>query len=454
MTDKTRILVADDEPGMRRSLCDWLSEDGYEVVAVPDGPTAIKEVQEGDWNILLVDLKMPGMDGLEVLGKVTKINRDLPVIIVTAYATVDTAVAAMKEGAHDYLVKPVDPEELSLMLKKIVERQNLEKEIRFLKKELTKQYQFEDIVGKSRAMQEVFQLIRTIAPMPSTVIIEGASGTGKELTARAIHNNSPRAKGPFVALACGALAENLQESELFGYEKGAFTGALTQKKGKLELAGGGTLFLDDVADLSPKTQVDLLRVIQEREIRRLGGDTPINVDVRVIAATNRDLKQLIQDGKFREDLFYRLNVIKVHLPPLRERKEDIPLLVNRFILKYNIECGKKVELLSGEAMRLLMSYDWPGNVRELENVVERAVVVSDGPIVQVQHVPKELAESKGNPAACADAGVGKDLSLDEMEKKHIRSVLDRTGGNIQEAAKLLGIHRVTLSKKLKRFRVT
>ncbi|MDI6787758.1 MAG: sigma-54 dependent transcriptional regulator, partial [Planctomycetota bacterium] len=343
MLEKNRILVVDDEPGMRKSLSDWLTEDGYEVATVTDGPSALAQVKESAWDVLLVDLKMPGMDGLQVLQEVTRITKDIPVIIITAYATVDTAVSALKNGAYDYLVKPVDPEELSLVIRKVVEHQNLQREVRLLKKELTKQYQFQDIIAKSRPMQEIFQLVQTVSPMASTVLISGESGTGKELIARAIHNSSPRAQAPFIALSLGALPETLQESELFGYEKGAFTGAIAQTKGKLELAQNGTLFLDDIADFAPKAQIDLLRVLQEREFRRLGGQELIKIDVRIIASTNRDLKQSVKEGKFREDLFYRLNVIHIHLPPLRDRKEDIPLLVNHFIRKYNLQTGKKLE---------------------------------------------------------------------------------------------------------------
>ncbi|MDI6733396.1 MAG: sigma-54 dependent transcriptional regulator, partial [Planctomycetota bacterium] len=392
MLEKNRILVVDDEPGMRKSLSDWLTEDGYEVATVTDGPSALAQVKESAWDVLLVDLKMPGMDGLQVLQEVTRITKDIPVIIITAYATVDTAVSALKNGAYDYLVKPVDPEELSLVIRKVVEHQNLQREVRLLKKELTKQYQFQDIIAKSRPMQEIFQLVQTVSPMASTVLISGESGTGKELIARAIHNSSPRAQAPFIALSLGALPETLQESELFGYEKGAFTGAIAQTKGKLELAQNGTLFLDDIADFAPKAQIDLLRVLQEREFRRLGGQELIKIDVRIIASTNRDLKQSVKEGKFREDLFYRLNVIHIHLPPLRDRKEDIPLLVNHFIRKYNLQTGKKLEGITPPALGCLLEYHWPGNVRELENVIERAVVIAPGIEIKPDDLPKDVCQ--------------------------------------------------------------
>ena len=465
--EKTRILVVDDEPGMRKSLSDWLTEDGYAVHTVPDGPSALNEVKQSLWDVLLVDLKMPGMDGMELLQEVTKVTKETPIIIITAYATVDTAVAAIKNGACDYLVKPVDPEELSMVLRKVVEHQNLRRDVRLLKKELAKQYQFQDIIAKSHPMQEVFQLIQTVAPTPSTILIQGESGTGKELVARAIHNNSPRAAQPFIALSCGAMPDTLQESELFGYEKGTFTGATTQKKGKLELAQSGTLFLDDIADIGSKTQVDLLRVIQEREFRRLGGDELIKIDVRIIAATNRDLKALVKEGKFREDLFYRLNVIHIQLPPLRERKEDIPLLVLHFIRKYNVQSGKKTEGISRPALTCLLDHSWPGNVRELENVIERAVVLAQEAEIQLSDLPKDLCatvppltgrdsleQSRQGPTTSSVETIPQRLlTLEEMEKEQIRQALNQTDGNIQEAAKILGIHRITLSKKIKEYKL-
>ncbi len=314
MKRKIRILVVDDEESMRDSLSEWLREDGYEVESVESGEKAIERVKKAKWTAALVDLKMPGMDGIETMREIKKIDKDLPIIIITAYATVDTAVTAMKEGAYDYIVKPFNPEEISMMLGKLVERQSLLLENIYLRKQLMRAYQFEDLVGKNKKMQEIFELIKTVADSKSTILIQGETGTGKELIARAIHNNSPRRKGPFVTLSCAALPASLLEAELFGYEKGAFTDAKTTKKGKLELAHGGTLFLDEVGDISPKTQVDLLRFLQEREFRRLGGEESIKVDVRVVAATNKNLKALVEQGKFREDLFYRLNVITIDLP--------------------------------------------------------------------------------------------------------------------------------------------
>lgn len=442
-----RILVVDDEEIMRESLTDWLKEDGYEVVAVEDGIKGLEQAKSGQWNVMLVDLKMPKMDGLQVLKEIKRLQLDIPVIIITAYATVDTAVAAIKEGAYDYIVKPFHPEEVGLIIKKIIERQNLIKENIILRKELSKRYQFQDIIGKSAKMQAVFELIKTIAPTRSTVLIEGESGTGKELVARAIHETSLRCDCPFIALACGALPQSLLEAELFGYEKGAFTGAVTQKKGKIEIADGGTLFLDEIGDIDLKTQVDLLRFLQEREFRRLGGTDTIKVDVRIIAATNRNLKQLVAEGKFRDDLYYRLNVFTITLPPLRERKEDIPLLVTHFIEKFKVETNKNVDGISENAMQILMDYDWPGNVRQLENAIEYAFIVTKDNTIKPENLPK-LTEK--NPSLqTADTK----QSLEQIEKQHIINVLNQTNKNISKAAEILGINRATLYRKIKEYNI-
>jgi DNA-binding NtrC family response regulator len=440
----SQILIVDDEEIMRQSLTDWLKEDGYEVIAVEDGFKALELVQRENFDVMLVDLKMPKMDGLEVLREVKRLKVDVPVIIITAYATVDTAVAAMKEGAYDYIVKPFHPEELGIIIRKIIEHQNLKKENILLRKELSQRYQFHDIIGKGPGMQKVFELIRTVAPTRSTVLIQGESGTGKELVARAIHSESPRREGPFVALSCATLPETLLEAELFGYEKGAFTGALTAKVGKLEMAAGGTLFLDEVADISLKTQIDLLRFLQEREFRRLGGSETIKIDVRIIAATNRDLKELVEAGKFREDLFYRLNVITINIPPLRERKEDIPLLVQHFLEKFSAAIGKRVDKISPQAMSILMEYDWPGNVRELENAIEHAVVISQEDIVLPEVLPATIL-GKGEKRAPLQK------SLRDVEKEHIEKILREVKGNITQAAEILGINRVTLYRKIKEY---
>jgi len=449
MKAEVNILVVDDEEIVRESLLDWLREDGYEVEAVEDGLKALEKFEKRPWDIALIDLKMPKMDGLELLGKIKETWPETQVVIITAYATVNTAVQAIKIGAYDYLVKPFNPEELSLLVKRLVESQSLIKEISYLRKALQKQYQFHDLISKSAKMQKVFDLANTIAKSNSNILILGESGTGKELLARAIHNESLRAAGPFVAVSCVALTETLLESELFGHEKGAFTDAVAQKKGKFELAAGGTIFLDEIGDISPKLQLSLLRVLQEKEFTRVGGTKSIKVDARIIAATNRDLKKAVDEGKFRDDLYYRLNVIAIELPPLREHKEDVPLLVHHFIEKFNIEMGGKVERISEEALDLLMEYDWPGNVRELENVIERAMVITKGNFIKAEdlHLTPQVTKEEGA------AQGGKDKSIKSIEKKHIAKILKENNWNVQKSAEQLGIDRVTLYNKIKKYKL-
>lgn len=445
MKREVNILVVDDEEIVRSSLVDWLREDGYHAEAAENGFEALEKLREKPWDIALVDLKMPKMDGLELMERMKELKPDIQVIIITAYATVHTAVQAMKMGAYDYLVKPFNPEEISLLINRLIESKELVKEISYLRKELAKQYQFHDLISKSPKMQKIFEFARTVAKSNSNILILGESGTGKELLARAIHNESLRAAGPFVAVSCVALPETLLESELFGHEKGAFTDAVTQKKGKFELAHGGTLFLDEIGDISPKLQLNLLRVLQEKEFTRVGGTKPIRVDVRIIAATNRDLKKAVEEGKFRDDLYYRLNVISIQIPPLRERKEDIPLLVHRFIEKFNIELGKRVEKISEEALKTLMKYDWPGNVRELENVIERAMVITKGTLIKPEDIQISAEPSKEIRVE------GEDRSLRAVERAHIQRVLEENDWNIQRSAQILGIDRVTLYKKIKKY---
>jgi two-component system response regulator AtoC len=440
--EKTTILVVDDEEGMRDSLRDWLDEDGYHVVTASSGAEAIQRVQQHTWDLMLVDLKMPGMDGLEVLKNAKAIKPEIPVIILTAYATVDTSVQAMKQGAHDYIVKPIDPEELSLTIEKLMEQQRLRKENRLLRKQLMKDFRFQDMIGKSPAMQELFRLLTVLAPTSSTTLIQGESGTGKELAARAIHNCSPRRGKPFVALPCGALSESLLESELFGYEKGAFTGATARRKGKLELADKGTLFLDDVAQAGMKFQVDLLRFLQQREFLRVGGSEPVQVDVRVIAASNKDLRDEVANGSFREDLLYRLNVVMVSLPPLRKRKEDIPLLVDHFISCFNAQCNKNIREIAPSALRMLLEHPWPGNVRELENVIEHAAIVCETAIIR----PGDLGIERAGRANASST-----RTLRSVEKEHIRRVLQELDWNMSAVARTLGIHRATLYKKVRQY---
>jgi DNA-binding NtrC family response regulator len=448
MKAKASILVVDDEEIVRDSLASWLEEDGYRVDTVPDGPAALAKLAQQAYAVLLVDLKMPGMDGLQVLEQARGLQPDASVIIMTAYATVDTAVQAMKQGAYDYLVKPFEPEELSLMVGKLTKNQTLRRENVLLRKALKRQFEFKDMVSKSPKMEAVFDLARTAAKSNSTVLILGESGTGKELLARAIHAESPRGNGAFVGVSCAALTESLLESELFGHEKGAFTGAATGARGKFEIAAGGTLFLDEIGDISPKLQLDLLRVLDAREFRRVGGSQLIKTDVRIIAATNRDLKKLVEAGSFREDLFYRLNVIPVTLPPLRERKEDIPLLVEHFLAQLRTEMRKPLEGVSAEALEILMAHDWPGNVRELRNVLERGAVLARGPIV----TPLDLEVAPpGVPAGAATTEATD--SLREVERKHIEATLRQHNWNITRSAKALGIDRVTLYNKIKRYQI-
>ena len=442
MKEDARVLVVDDEPMVCLALTNWLEEENYFAQAVEDGPQAIKAVRGENWDIVLLDLRMPGMDGLEVLKKVKEIAPQTVVIMMTAYASIPGAVQAMKEGAYDYIVKPLDVDQLTLMLKRIVEHQQLITENILLRKRLTEQYEFEDIIGRSEAMQEVFSMIKAVTDTNATVLITGETGTGKELVARAIHSNSSQRYGPFVATSCGALPETLLESELFGYDKGAFTGADRTKKGRFELANGGTLFLDEVGDISMKTQIKLLRVLQEKSFSRVGGTGQIKVDVRLISATNRDLVAAIEEGSFRSDLYYRLNVVSIQLPPLRERKDDVPLLAVHFINKYNVEFNKKFDRVDRKAMDFMMDYHWPGNVRELENVIERALVIDHGPEVQVKHLPFCNVESPLTEEP---------QSLQEVERIHIEKMLQKNDWNIAKTARLLNIDRSTLHKKIKKF---
>jgi DNA-binding NtrC family response regulator len=439
-----RVLIVDDEEIIRESLAAWLSKDGYAVESVRDGREALAALEREDWSILLIDLKMPGMDGLTLLEHAKPLQPHATFVMMTAFATVDTAVSAMKLGAYDYLVKPFDPEELTMLLGKIVAQQNLVRENVILRRVLKREYRFRDLVSKSPAMQAVFELAKVVAKSPSTVLILGESGTGKEVLARAIHAESPRAARPFVAVSCAALTETLLESELFGYERGAFTGANTRREGKFAQADGGTLFLDEIGDVGPKLQLDLLRVLEERRVTRLGGADSFPVDVRIIAATNRDLERAVADGSFRQDLFYRLNVIRVQLPPLREREHDIPLLCERFLERLRVEMRKDIDGVTPEAMALLMAHRWPGNVRELRNVIERGFVVARGREIEAH----ELGLSQGTGGGAESE---RPASLAEVERKHIALVLERTEGNVTKAARILDIDRVTLYNKIRKY---
>jgi DNA-binding NtrC family response regulator len=444
MSKMPRVLVVDDEKAMRESLNDWLKEDGYDVGLAASGQEALDMAAKNPWDVILLDLKMPGMDGLQTLKKLKEVRTDAEVLIMTAYASIDTAVEAMKDGAFDYLVKPFDPDELEIQIKKIISHREVILENILLRKKLEEKYQYDEIIGKSDAMQAIFEMIDRVAPTDSTVLITGESGTGKELIAQAIHGNSRRCYMPFIAVSCGALPESLLESELFGYEKGAFTGAEHTKRGRFEMAHKGTLFLDEIGDISLKTQVDLLRILQQKEFSRLGSEESIAVDVRVLAATNRDLQKAISEMRFREDLFYRLNVISIHVPPLRERKEDIPLLARAAVRKCCLDLNKEEVSIAPSAMKSLMDYDWPGNVRELENVLERALVIGRGGDIIEEDLPFTHRESGSEQLP---------RSLRAMEKIHIQRVLRESDWNNSRAARELDIDRQTLYNKIEKYEI-
>jgi DNA-binding NtrC family response regulator len=445
------ILVVDDEETMTESLGAWLREDGYSVETASSGHEAVERARAREYAIYFVDLKMPGgLDGIETMMEIRRLQPQASVIIITAYATVDTAITAMKEGALEYVVKPCHPQEISLLVERIIRVKNLERENAILRRKLTRQYRFCDLVSKSPRMAGIFDLVRDVASQRSTVLVHGESGTGKELVARAIHFSGERGSRPFVPVSCAALAETLLESELFGHEKGAFTGAVAQKRGKFELADGGTIFLDEIGDISPKLQADLLRVVQERCFFRVGGTTEIQVDVRVIAATHRDLAAQVREGRFRDDLYYRLNVINIHLPPLRERREDIPLLAQELLDRLCPELGREVSGISDDALRLLMDHDWPGNVRELENAIERALVTCKTGVVSTQ----DLAFLRpATPAGGEGQSLPSGLTLQDLEKQYVEATLQRLRGNVRAAAQALGIDRSTLYEKIRRYEI-
>lgn len=439
-----KILIVDDEKNQRELLSSSLKDD-YDTITAASGKEAF-EIFEDDRTIgiIISDFKMDDMDGIELLKRVKRCAPDVIFILITAYASVSSAVTALKLGAYDYITKPIVIEKLKVILKRAVESYFLLIENRELKEKLKMHYSFEKIITKSPRMKEILSIVSRVSHSKTTVLITGESGTGKELIARAIYNASDRNDRPFIPINCSAIPETLLESELFGYEKGAFTGAVKTKKGKLEIADRGTAFFDEVGDVPLTIQVKLLRFLQFGEIVPLGRETSLHVDVRIICATNKDLRKKIEEGIFREDLFYRLNVVEIHIPPLRERKEDITPLVNHFIKKYSKVSGKSIEGISNEAMRYLFSYNWPGNVRELESLIERAIVMSRDTIIDVDDLPislKGIEEKEG------------DLALKMVEKKHIERVLGLQGGNISKAAEILGIHRNTLMSKLKEYNI-
>lgn len=441
MTVKGKLLIVDDELSVRDSLGKWFREEGYETGTAENASEALTKLAEQKWDLALLDIKMRGTDGIELQRRIREIDPSVITIMMTGYASVDTAVTAMKNGAYDYLTKPLDPDEVAHKVAKAISHKRTEEENARLRETVAEVHRSPDLIGQSAAMQKVFDAIETVGPTDATVLVTGESGTGKELICRAIHACSPRKFNPLVVIHCGALTETLLESELFGHEKGAFTGAQYRKKGKFEIAEGGTVFLDEIGDISLKTQTDLLRVLQEREIVRVGGNQPIKVDFRVVAATNKDFEKLIEEGKFRPDLYYRLNVFQIEIPPLRERREDIPLLVDHFVRKFSMQMNKKITRVQPSAMYQLQQYPWPGNVRELENAIERAMVVSQEPELRDQDFI--LKARNGN------APEGK--SLDDIERAHILRVLEECGGNQTRAAEVLDIDRVTLHNKLKKY---
>ncbi len=440
MSAKANLLIVDDELIVRDSLGKWFREEGYDVGMAESAREALSLMAEKHFDLALVDIKMPGTDGVELQRRMKEVAQETIVIIMTGYASVETAVAALKNGAYDYVTKPFDPDDIAHTVQNALAHKRAEQEVVRLRETVAATALPRELVGKSEAMRHVFEAIQTVAPTDATVLITGESGTGKELVARAIHAASTRKFNPFVVIHCGALTETLLESELFGHEKGAFTGAQYRKKGSFEIAEGGTVFLDEIGDISLKTQTDLLRVLQEHEIRRVGGSQPIHVDFRCISATNRNLEAMIEEKQFRFDLFYRLNVFPIHLPSLRERREDIPLLAVHFLKKFADSMNKRVTQISPAAMKLLQRCDWPGNVRELENAIERAMVVAQG---------SELHE--GDFVLKAAAAVPAGRTLEDVERAHILAVLEECGENQTIAAQILDIDRVTLHNKLKKY---
>jgi len=439
---KTKILIVDDELIMRESLGGWLERDGHDIEKAASGEEALQMLQKNRFDVLLVDIKMEGMSGLELLQIVKERDPDVEVVMITAFGSISSSIEAMKKGAFDYLLKPFDPNELGVLVEKIVAKKARAMENLYLREQHKEITRFESMIGQSKAIRQIFELIQDIAPMESTVLITGETGTGKGLAAKAIHTHSPRSQGPFMGINCGAIPEHLMESELFGYQKGAFTDAKENKKGRLELANGGTLFLDEIGEIGMRMQIDLLRVLEDRVFYRVGGTQPIESDFRVIAATNRNIETAIRAGAFREDLFYRLNVISFEIPPLRERKDDIPLLAEQFLFRFNQETNKSIEKIHREAIDEMMIYEWPGNVRELENAIERAVVVCKGKIILPEDLPIFKQEHRT---------ASRSSSLREMEKAHIKDILDQNGWNIASCARILEIDRSTLYKKIKTY---
>lgn len=439
---RARILIVDDEAVVRDSLGDWFRDEGYECDTAESAKVALEKLTHGSWDIFLLDIRMPGIDGLELQRKLKEAQPDATVIIMTAYASVESAVEAMKQGAYDYIIKPFNPDDLEHTIQKAVERKQLVSENQQLRTKIDELNLLHEIVGTSAATRRLLEQVAMVSASDTTVLVRGESGTGKELIARAIHANSGRRYMPIVVVNCGALSEGVLESELFGHEKGAFTGAQYRRKGKFEMADGGTLFLDEIGDIGLKTQVDLLRVLEEKKIFRVGGNVEIPVNFRLIAATNKNLETRISEEKFREDLYYRINVFSITIPPLRERREDIPLLADHFLKKFARGMNRPLMKLSSEAEEVLTNYEWPGNVRELQNAIERAVLVCQSAKIMAEDLPLKMNHANGNAAG---------RSLAEIERLHIKRTLEETGWNIYRAARLLEIDRVTLYNRIKKY---
>ncbi len=440
--DKQSILIVDDELSVRDSLLHWFEKDGFHVAAADCATAALERFGEHDWDAVLLDIKMPGMDGMELQRRLRELAPNSLVVMITAHGTIETAVEALKNGAFDYLTKPIDPDELSRVVSKALEHRRLQNENRRLRDNIDTLVSTHEIVGESAPIKQVLRVVESLAKTDVTVLIRGESGTGKELIARAIHGGGQRRYFPLVPVNCGALPESLLEGELFGHERGAFTGARQRRKGKVEQADGGTLFLDEIGSVSAKTQVDLLRVLDSGEYTRVGGNQTLHSNFRLICATNQDLEEMVERGEFREDLYFRVNVFRVDLPPLRERPTDIPLLVKHFLRRLSTHMNKHFTEASPEALAALKSYQWPGNVRELANAIERAIVVGTPPVLTVEDLPMHAGNTQMRPA---------DETLAEMEKAHVARILKRTEWNVSQAARTLGLDRATLYNKIKKY---
>ena len=436
-----RILIVDDDPVVRDSLGKWFESEGFDVDICPGAHAALEKMARDGFDIALVDIKMPGVDGIELQAKLKEVEPDMPVVIMTGYASVETAVKALKNGAYDYITKPFDPDELVHLVSNAISHRSAAREVLRLRENLKQIFPETALIGQSPAMKRVVEMVETVAPTDATVLITGESGTGKEVVARAVHAASPRRFNPMVVIHCGALTETLLETELFGHEKGAFTGAQARKKGKFEVAEGGTVFLDEISDISLKTQTDLLRVLQEKEIVRVGDTHPIKVDFRAIAATNKRLEKLVEQGTFRPDLYYRLNVFAIEIPPLRARREDVALLANHFLSKFAQQMNRPPQKLSQRTLELLTDYEWPGNVRELENAIERALLISRETELQPEDFPFQA-----NPTQAATG-----RRLEDIERAHIERVLGETNWNLSRSARVLDIDRTTLYNKIRRY---